>query len=70
MQINHFIVTRDCIIADGKTSLILYVLIITKLCNKIISSIFIEYLQNVGIIKICFNQNNIIFYHSYVLFDY
>lgn len=49
MQINRFIIARDCIIADGKTSLILYVLIITKLHNKIMSSIFIGYLQNIDI---------------------
>lgn len=49
MQINRFIIARDCIIADGKTNLILYVLIITKLHNKIMSSIFIGYLQNIDI---------------------
>lgn len=65
MQINHFIVARDCIIVDGKTSLILYVLLITKLYNKMISSIFIGYL-NVGI---CLDQNNQIFL-SFICFTY
>lgn len=66
IQINHFIVARNCIIADGKTSLILYVLLITKLYNKMISSIFIGYLQNVGIYL---DQNNQIFL-SFICFTY